>query len=414
LTTTVYTGEVPPRFLTRDEILGTFRRAVKFYECSCRGLHESIEPSNTDAGDLARQIYNARNRITALRVLLISDGLAGLGSVDIKEAFDGTRVIVDLFGIERLYRILGEGLTRDDIVIEFYKELGAPLPCLKAPVEGAGYDAYLAAIPGSLLADVYEKYGTRLLEFNVRAFLGLRGKKSVNAGLRATIQTAPQNFLAYNNGVVATVSGIELEEIGDNAIGVKSIRGLQIVNGGQTTASLHRARRDDDAKLGNVAVPLKIIRVDGSNLEEMVTAVSRPTARIRCSRPISPPMTHSMWRSKCWPTIPGSATERGDGSTSGPAGATVPPNCLHHPNPAARFDLPTKRRKSAGSRRRIWPNTSAHGTACRISSAAETRRISSISCSGSRRNIRTASSRTATGTRRSSPRPSSSGPCRPS
>jgi hypothetical protein len=88
LVTTVHTGELPPRPLTRDEILGSFQQAVKFYECSCKGLHTKIEPSNTDASDLARRIYEARERISVLRVVLISDGLTGLKSIDIKEAFE--------------------------------------------------------------------------------------------------------------------------------------------------------------------------------------------------------------------------------------------------------------------------------------------------------------------------------------
>src|SRR5581483_11794107 len=113
---------------------------------------------------------------------------------------------------------------------------------------GAGdYDAYLTAIPGALLSDIYERYGTRLPELNVRAFLGLRGRKSVNAGLRATIRELPRRFLAYNNGIVATVDDMEVVDLGHGLCGVKSLKGLQIVNGGQTTASLHRAQRQDRA-----------------------------------------------------------------------------------------------------------------------------------------------------------------------
>lgn len=276
LVTTIHTGEVPPRALTRDEILTALQQAMKFYECSCKGLHTKIEPSNTDASELARHIYEAREQIGVLRVVLLSDGLTGLRSIDLKKAFDGTRVLVDLFGIERLQRILGQGLRRDDIVVDFSAEAGGPLPCLKASSEAADYDAYLASIPGGLLADIYEKYGTRLLELNVRAFLGLRGRKSVNAGLRATIRDLPHRFLAYNNGIVATVDAMDVENTGNGQFRIKSVRGLQIVNGGQTTASLHRAKRQDGAKLDAISVPAKIICVvGGADLDEMVAAVSK-------------------------------------------------------------------------------------------------------------------------------------------
>jgi len=275
LVTTIHTGEVPPRALNRDEILSALQQAMKFYECSCKGLHTKIEPSNTDASELARHIYEAREQISVLRVVLLSDALTGLRSIDLKKAFDGTRVIVDLFGIERLQRILGQGLRRDDIVVDFSAEPGGPLPCLKASSENADYDAYLTSVPGVLLADIYEKYGTRLLELNVRAFLGLRGRKSVNAGLRTTIRDLPHRFLAYNNGIVATVDAMEVEEAGNGQFRIKSVRGLQIVNGGQTTASLHRAKRQDGAKLDAISVPAKIICVGGADLDEMVAAVSK-------------------------------------------------------------------------------------------------------------------------------------------
>ncbi|MBK3664786.1 AIPR family protein [Bradyrhizobium diazoefficiens] len=275
LITTVYTGESIPRALSRDEILRACSQAMKFYECSRKGLHRQIEPANTDASDLARRIFDAGERIGVLRVIVISDGLTGLKSIDLRDAYDGTRAIVDLFGIEQLHRILGEGLTRDDISIDLEADSQA-LPCLKATTESADYEAYLTVIPGAVLADIYEKYGTRLLELNVRAFLGLRGRKSVNANLRQTIREEPARFLAYNNGIVATADSMEIGVAPSGLLVIRSLRGFQIVNGGQTTASLHRALRQDKADLSDIQVPAKIIRVgESANLDNMVAAVSR-------------------------------------------------------------------------------------------------------------------------------------------
>lgn len=275
LVATLYSGETPVRTARQDEIVGVCRQALKFYECSCKGLHEKIEPSNTDASDLARRIFEANDRIGILRLLVISDTLTGLKSVDMKEAFDKTRIVVDRYGMERLQRALGEGLTRDDIVLDFTEELGVPLPCIKASDPSDDYDAYLAAVPGSVLADIYEKHGSRLLELNVRAFLGVRGGKSVNAGLRRTIRQEPHRFLAYNNGIVATVDSIELDEAPGATTALRSVRGLQIVNGAQTTASLFRARRQDKAPLDGILVPIKIICVGSDYLDRMVGTISR-------------------------------------------------------------------------------------------------------------------------------------------
>jgi AIPR protein len=259
LITTVHTGEVPPRPLTSEEIRSALVQAANFYRCSCDGLHTKIEPSNTEASDLARRIFEIQAQIEVVRVVLISDGLTGLKSIDLKDAKDGTRILVDLYGIERLHRILGDGLTRDDIVLDVVAHDGHPLPCLKASSDDNGdYDAYLAAVPAALLADVYEKYGTRLLELNVRAFLGVRGRRSVNAGLRRTILEEPNHFLAYNNGIVATADDIEMKNGPKGALGITLLRGLQIVNGGQTTASLHRARKQDKTSLDGIAISAKM------------------------------------------------------------------------------------------------------------------------------------------------------------
>ena len=275
LVTTVHTGESPPRDLTTDEVRAAVTQAANFYKCSVDGLYTKIEPANTEASDLARRIFDIHDRIEVVRVVLIADGMAGLKSLDIKDTKDGARVLVDLYGIERLHRILGDGLTRDDIVLDVVEETGKPLPCLKTSAGNGDFDAYMTAIPGSLLADIYEKYGTRLLELNVRAFLGLRGRKSVNAALRRTILEEPAHFLAYNNGIVATADEIDLSGDGTQSLGIQAMRGLQIVNGGQTTASLHRARKQDKSSLDGVVVPAKIIKVKAENLDAMVAAISR-------------------------------------------------------------------------------------------------------------------------------------------
>ena len=222
LITTIYRGETPPADLTSDEKLDAYYQAIKFFEDSRNGLYEKIDPSMGEVRDFSRRIYEARDVIDVLRVILISDQVAGFGHADLKGgAFDDTRIVVDPYGIDRLYRLLGKGLSRDDIMIDIERELHRALPCLKVSDAGTPYDAYLTAIPGLLLADLYEKYGTRLLELNVRAFLGLGGKKSVNSGLRATILQAPRRFLAYNNGLVATVDGIDLAPTEGGGLGIQ-------------------------------------------------------------------------------------------------------------------------------------------------------------------------------------------------
>ena len=185
----------------------------------------------------------------------------------------------EAYDIVRLQRVLGEGETRGDIAVDLVALTGGPISCLHVPSHDGGYDAYLAVFPGDTLSKVYERYGVRLLELNVRAFLGLQGRKSVNAELRRTIVEQPSMFLAFNNGIVATVDDLEITDNGAGGTEIRSLRGLQIVNGGQTTASLHRARRKESLSLDNVSVPIKIIKVGGADLSEMVSSISRAANR---------------------------------------------------------------------------------------------------------------------------------------
>jgi len=272
---TLYTGVLPPQSVNASDLRQAAEFAARFLWYSAQGLHEKIEPANTDASDLARRLFDLSTtaRISHLKIMVLTDCRVEGRTVELNDR-DGTRVEVDLFGIERLHRILGEGVSREDIIVDPVEMGSGPLACLDCGYEG-DYRAYLAVVPGALLAAAYERYGTRLLELNVRAFLGLRGRKSVNAGLRATLREEPQHFLAYNNGIVATVDGLDLNRSGDGSVSVSRLVGLQIVNGGQTTASIHRAVMVDRVDVANVRVPAKIIVVQNDDLSRMVAAISR-------------------------------------------------------------------------------------------------------------------------------------------
>lgn len=278
LFTTLYTAELPPARLPAADVTRAFKRALRFASACVDGLAGRLEPSNTDASDLARQIEAKASTLAAVRIVMLTDGIIQ-GNLPAGGEWKGCAVEYDAYDIVRLQRVLGEGETRADITVDLVTLTGSPIPCLHVPSENGGYDAYLTVLPGEVLARAYERYGVRLLELNVRAFLGIQGRKSVNAELRRTIVEQPSMFLAFNNGIVATVDDIELTAVQGAATAIRTLKGLQIVNGGQTTASLHRARRKESLSLGSVAVPVKIIKVGGADLDEMVASVSRAANR---------------------------------------------------------------------------------------------------------------------------------------
>lgn len=126
-------------------------------------------------------------------------------------------------------------------------------------------------MPGPILSTIYEKFGARLLEQNVRTFLQARAK--VNQGIRTTIMTEPGMFFAYNNGITATAQGVETKRTGDG-LQITRITDLQIVNGGQTTASLFHTRRKDKADLTNIFVQMKLSVIDSEESEKVVPRIS--------------------------------------------------------------------------------------------------------------------------------------------
>jgi hypothetical protein len=195
-----------------------------------------------------------------------------VGKLEVAFEIKDKSIDVQVWDLERLFRLSSSGLKRESISIDLVERLGRPLPCLRGP-EMTDHSVYLVVLPGQFLAEIYRDFGARLLERNVRAFLQTKG--SVNKGIRATIVNEPERFMAYNNGISATASSVEVVRDGDGDLSMLAIEDLQIVNGGQTTASLAAALRKDRADLSKVAVQAKISVVDSSVIDELVPYISQ-------------------------------------------------------------------------------------------------------------------------------------------
>ena len=189
-----------------------------------------------------------------------------------QERLGDVSILSSLWDIVRLHRLSTSGRQREAISIDLLERFGEPLPCLQADSLAEGYRAFLMLIPGQVLRSVYSDFGSRLLETNVRSFLQARGK--VNRGIRDTIANEPERFLAYNNGITLTAEDVELCNARGGAA-IAKLGGLQIVNGGQTTASLLATNRGQ-ADLARVYVPAKLIEIKAGNVhDELVRNVSR-------------------------------------------------------------------------------------------------------------------------------------------
>lgn len=259
-------GDVDPVSLTKQPREKTFRWCRNFFEKSIKGLHEKLEPAS-EVFSLANQIYVGREEVRHLRIFLLTDKTSK--SVEIvQEDVGGVHASYFICDLGRLHKMATSGVEREEISINFVEEFGRGIPCLKMNTENNIYCTYLGLIPGEMLAAVYDKYGSRLLEKNVRSFLQLRGK--VNQGLRDTIRSDPHMFLAYNNGLTIAVEEVEL---GSDKFGqpyISAVRDFQIVNGGQTTAAIYHTSTDKKHKadLSDIVVQAKITEILTDDADE--------------------------------------------------------------------------------------------------------------------------------------------------
>src|SRR5205085_1772823 len=118
----------------------------------------------------------------------------------------------------------------------------------------------VAIFPGALLHELYDEHGSRLLELNVRSYLQAKGK--INKGILETLRNDPADFMAYNNGITVVAERILFGPLANGREGIVELQGMQIVNGGQTTASIHRSAKEFEADLSKVFVQGKIVTVD--------------------------------------------------------------------------------------------------------------------------------------------------------
>ncbi len=188
-----------------------------------------------------------------------------------KADFNGKPLEINLWHPERFFEMENSN-NNDPIVIDVkndFPELGINgIPCIKGNIgEDLGYEAYIAIIPGKLLASIYIEHGSKVLEGNVRAFLGTNGSKSVNSGIKKTINTDPTKFFTYNNGIATTAADVEIEEINGETL-ITRIVDLQIINGGQTTASLAEAvLKKTNVGLDGIFVPMKLTVIEDRETE---------------------------------------------------------------------------------------------------------------------------------------------------
>lgn len=264
-----YNGSEPIT-LTRTDAMQSYKECMAFVEESFRGILKNEIDKSDPAYYLSQLLYeyHSRGKIRKIKILLISDKVRSAGTKIIDpETVEDVSVEFAIWTIDRLFaNIRNEGETREILFSDYGIE---SVRCLY--INSAEYPGYMCAMPGTLLANLYEKLDTELLEGNIRSFLST--KVAVNSGIRKTIINEPNRFFIYNNGISATASSVITEEV-DGQTYLKGVVDFQIVNGGQTTASLYNSRYKDKADLSAIFVPMKLTVVEKDQAKTVIPSIA--------------------------------------------------------------------------------------------------------------------------------------------
>lgn len=267
-----FNGGAEVQSLTKTILDTCLKRAETFFERAVNGDLSHEVDVGSGIWSLARQLTQIGPSIVRIRLNILSDGKlsSAVKTLPVKKAGD-REWAVRVWDLVAIGRLLSTG-DPEPIVIDLIDMFGRGLPCLPANTGGSELDSYLTVIPGDWLAAIYDHYGGRLLEQNVRTFL--QATRGVNKGIRKTILEEPQMFFAYNNGISATAAAADFDTVGEQVL-LKRLDNLQIVNGGQTTASIFNVMKRDKAEnLEKVRVQMKLSVVKSDLVDTIVPKIS--------------------------------------------------------------------------------------------------------------------------------------------
>lgn len=262
-----------PAKITAADAKRSFASLINFVAASRRAAFRSDLMEGSSESGAASLINSGWSSVTKVKLILMTNAIySARTDAVLAGRIADIPVTYNVWDLSRFHRFESSGHAREKIVVNFKDDFGAALPALAASKSGDTLDSYLIVMEGAQLARIYDKWGARLLESNVRSFLQARG--AVNRGIRDTIKDEPEMFFSYNNGLSATADEVEVT-MSENGLQIVTATNLQIVNGGQTTASLHAALTAAPEALDNVHVQVKLTVVPGEFSEEIVPFISK-------------------------------------------------------------------------------------------------------------------------------------------
>ncbi|HAE63007.1 MAG TPA: hypothetical protein DCG38_11860 [Eubacteriaceae bacterium] len=259
--------------LGKTDIDKILKQAVKFYRSSKTEYFGESEESG-EGYKAYEYIKQYSEETEVINIILITNNEAVL-YVPKDMVVGKTTIKFDVWDIERLYQCLFQNVQAAQVVIRLKSKYSKPLHLIKVADENPAYDCYIGVISCELLAKIYKDEGQKLIERNVRSFLQATGK--INRGIRDTLSSEPYMFMAYNNGISTIAESIEIdEEKSTNELAVITVlNGWQIVNGGQTTASVYNAYQSK-TDLNRVSVQIKLTVIKNEEkTSEIIANISK-------------------------------------------------------------------------------------------------------------------------------------------
>ncbi|MEG0670723.1 AIPR family protein [Clostridium sp.] len=255
------------------EIEKMVRFATKFFR-NCKTEYFLDIEESSDGYLIYEYIKENLRNIENIKVILLTNKESARHiPEDIK--IDNMIVKFDVWDLERVCQYVYHNKIEEDLVIKFQKKYDCDLKMIKVEQQNSTYECYIGVISGDYLANIYKDEGQRLIEKNVRSFLQATGK--INKGLKETLTKEPEMFMAYNNGISTIAEELIIDEQNSNEkiITIKELKNWQIVNGGQTTASIYNALQNK-VSLDNVHVQMKLTVIKDKDKEnEIISNISK-------------------------------------------------------------------------------------------------------------------------------------------
>lgn len=271
---TIYNHDEDVQSVPKSDAEKAIDRLGKFFRNAVYNEFVNELEESSEVFDLAKTLSSSkeiREFLTRVNVFLITNGIVKTDLATTHAEVGGYPLFYRIIDINYLFNLS----EKSGVPIEIDFSLkGSLLPCIENQTSNKDYKSFLGIIPGNALADIYEQYGPRLLEQNVRSFLQFTGK--INKGIRNTILEEQHMFLAFNNGIAATAEDVKLVDLPDNkGKAISWVRDFQIVNGGQTTASIYHTWKKNKVDISEIFVPLKLTIIkDRDNFAEIVGRIA--------------------------------------------------------------------------------------------------------------------------------------------